>query len=357
MNLMSVDMGIDMGTSRTRVYLRGSGIVLDEPSYIAVSYREGNVVSVGKEAYKIFGRCPPHVEVHRPLHKGVIEDFELAEAMLREFLDRLFKRKALLGARVVMVVPSGATDVEKKAFEDIAMQVGGREVMLIEAPVAAAIGSGLPINNARGLVSLYLGGGTTQSAVFTGGELLFTHYQTVGGEDLTDSIINGLRKKKDEVDNREESGMGDHQVLIGNHTAEQLKVSMGSAFPTEKDETREIYGKSVGDGLPKAVFVANWELMMMMKEPLNRIANVIKEVLEKIPPELAEDVKKTGLYLSGGNSRMRGMATLIHQISGVNCITSKKGQHSCVLGTEKIITEIKEYRRFTTSSHSRNFTG
>lgn len=342
-NLLSVDMGIDMGTSRTKVYLRGNGIVLDEPSFVAVSYREGKVVAVGREAYKMFGRCPPHVDVLKPLSQGVIENFDLAESMLREFLDNIFRRKALLGARIAMVVPAGASDVEKKAFEDIAMQIGGREVFLVEAPIAAAVGIGLPIEQTRGIVSFYLGGGTTQSAVFAGGEVIFTTSAKVGGEDLTEAVVSGVKKR--------------HKILVGSHTAEQLKIALGSTMPLEKDETREIYGKSVVDGLPRAVFVSGDEVREMMLAPLNRIANTIKEVLERIPPELAEDVKKNGLYLSGGTSHVRGIARLFEEITGVKCVTSKKGQFSCIMGTERILSGLKKYGRLTTSSHSRKFSG
>jgi rod shape-determining protein MreB and related proteins len=340
-NLLSIDMAIDMGTTRTRVFLRGNGVVLDEPTFAAVSYREGKVVYVGKEAYKLFGRCPPHVEVVKPLGKGVIENFEVAESMLREFLDQIFKKKALLGAKITMVVPSGATDVERKAFEDIAMQVGGREVFLIDAPIAAAIGMGLPIEQARGLVVFCLGGGTTQSAVFAAGEVIFTHSDPFGGEDLSEAITSGIRKN--------------HKILIGAHTAEQLKVSMGSAYPTDKDETREIYGKSVVDGLPRAVFVSNWEIREMMEGPLDKIVNTIKENLERVPPELSEDIKKAGIYLTGGNSMVRGFSSLIEHITGVRCVTAKKGPLSCIAGAERIILNMKQYGRLTVSTHSRRF--
>jgi len=316
--------------------------MLDEPSYTAVSYREGDVVSVGKEAYKLFGRCPPHIEVVRPLGKGVIENFEIAESMLREFLEKIFRRKALLGARITMVAPAGATDVERKAFEDIAMQVGGREVALIEAPVAAALGIGLPLEQTRGLVAFCLGGGTTQTAVFASGEVIFTASDPVGGEDLTEAIVAGVRKN--------------HKILIGQHTAEQLKISMGSAYPMDKDETREIYGKSVVDGLPRAVFVSNWEIREMMEGPLDKIVNTIKANLERVPPELSEDIKRAGIYLTGGNSMVRGFSSLIEHITGVRCVTSKKAQFSCIAGAERIISNMKQYGRLTISTHSRRFT-
>ncbi len=339
--LFSLDLAVDMGTTRTKIYEKTQEMVLNEPSFVAVSYREGEVQAVGREAYKMYGRCPPHVEVHQPLEHGVIENFDLAEEMLKRFLDQVFNRKALLGARIAMVVPSGATDVEKKAFEDIAVQVGGREVMLVEAPIAAAIGMNLPIGDGKGTVAFYLGGGTTQAAVFIGGDLMLTHCNPVGGEDLTEAIINGVRKN--------------HQILIGSHTAEQLKISMGSAYPSDRDESREIYGKSVVDGLPRAVFVANWEIREMMEAPLNQIVNTMKSVLEKVPPDLSEDIKKSGLFLSGGNAQVEGFSRLVEHITGLKCVKSKKGQMSCIRGAAKIIMNSRKYRDFTTSSHSRQF--
>ena len=342
-NILSVDLAVDMGTTRTRIFVRGSGVALDEPSFTAVSYREGEVVSVGKEAYKLFGRCPPHIDVVKPLGKGVIENFEVAESMLREFLEQIFRRKALLGARILMVAPAGATDVERKAFEDIALQVGGREVELIEAPVAVALGIGMPIEQTRGLVVFGLGGGTTQTAVFAAGEVIFTASDPVGGEDLTEAIVAGIRKN--------------HKILIGSHTAEQLKISMGSAYPMDKDETREIYGKSVVDGLPRAVFVSNWEIREMMEHPLNQIVNTIKAALERVPPELSEDIKRNGLHLAGGSSMVRGFPNLLEHITGVKCITSKKGQLACIAGAERVLLGGKQFSRYTISTHSRRFTG
>lgn len=338
---LSLDLAIDMGTTRTKIYEQTQELALNEPSFVAVSYREGEVQAVGREAYKLYGRCPPHVEVHQPLESGVIENFDLAEEMLKRFLEQCFSRKALLGARIAMVVPSGATDVEKKAFEDIAVQIGGREVMLVEAPIAAAVGMNLPINDGKGIVAFYLGGGTTQSAVFGSGELMLTHCDMVGGENLTEAIINGVRKN--------------HQILIGSHTAEQLKISMGSAYPSDKDESREIYGKSVVDGLPRAVFVANWEIREMMEGPLNQIVNTIKAVLEKVPPEMSEDIKRSGLYLSGGNAQVEGFSQLVEHITGLKCVKSKKGQMACIRGAAMILANPRKYRAYITSSHSRQF--
>ena len=342
-NLLSVDMGIDMGTTRTRVFVRGSGVALDEPSFVAVNYRDGETEAVGKEAYKLFGRCPPHLEILKPVERGVIENFELAEAMLNGLLENLFKKKALLGARICVVSPTGATDVEKKAFEDVAIQVGGREVFLVEAPVAAAVGMGLPIDKARGLVCVYLGGGTTQTAVFSEGELMFSVSEPVGGEDLTEAVISGIRKK--------------HRILVGAHTAEQLKTGMGRAYPSDRDETREIYGKSVMDGLPRAQFISNWELREMMEGPLNRIANAIKASLEKAPPDLAADIKRHGLYLCGGTAQLEGMGSLISHVTGLSCSISGNPQHACIQGAEKVSGDMRKYGRFTTTPGSRQFTG
>jgi len=340
---LTVNLGIDMGTTRTRIFQGGKGIVLNEPSYISISYRDREPQDAGSDAHKSLGRCPPYIEVHRPLSHGIIENFDLAEAMLNIFLNRVFRRKALLGARIVMVVPAGATDVEKKAFEDIAVQVGGREVYLIEAPIAAAIGMGLPIRKEGGLVSLYLGGDSTQAVVFTNGEVLFTHYEAVGGESLTDSIIAGIRKN--------------HKIHIGKHTGEQLKLSMGSAYPTEKDETREIYGKSVEDGLPRSALISNWEVREMMQDPLERIIGTINSVFERMPPELSEDIKKSGVSISGGNSQVRGLVKLVGHITGLKVTAARNAAMSCVAGTEVIMANPSKFRDLTVSSHSRQFTG
>ena len=340
---LTVDLGIDMGTTRTRVFQAGKGIVLNEPSFISISYREREPQEVGAEAYKVLGRCPPHIEVHNPLSHGIIENFDLAEEMLRRFLDRIFKRKALLGARIVMVAPAGATDVEKKAFEDIAVQVGGREVYLIEAPISAAAGMGVPIRKEGGQVIIYLGGASTQAVVFTSGEVLFSHYDTVGGESLTEAIVAGIRKN--------------HKIHIGAHTAEQLKISMGSAYPTEKDDTREIYGKSVEDGLPRAVLVSNWEIREMMQDPLERLVGAISSVFERVPPELAQDIKKSGVYVTGGNSMIRGLAKLIGHITGLKVVNAKNGLMSCIAGTEVVLSDPSRFRDLMVSSHSRHFIG
>ena len=342
-SLITINLAVDMGTVFSRVHMRGRGVELNEPSCIAVSHRTGDIVCAGNAAFKLLGRCPPYVEVAFPLRQGVVHDFDLAELMLRQFLSDLFRTRALFGARMVMVVPAGATDVEVKAFEDIAMQVGAREVHLVEAPVAAALGLGLPIEKRRGLISLYLGGGSTQSAVFSGGEVLFSHSMRVGGHDLNDAIAAGVRKK--------------YGVQVGHQTIEQIKTTLGSAYPMEKHETREVYGKDVLDGLPKAVFVSNWEIREMLLSPLERIVNSVKVVLEQMPPELAEDVKKYGIYLSGGNALMRGISRLIQEIIGVECTVSRKASFACLHGAQKVLNDVRGHAKYLAAPHARKLVG
>lgn len=340
-NWLTVDMAIDMGSARTRILLRGEGIVLDEPSFVTVSYRDGEILAAGKESYKMWGRCPQNIEVVKPLSRGMIENFELAEEMLRRFLDRVFKRKALLGARMVMVVPAGATDVEKKAFEDIALQVGGREVFLVEAPIAAAVGMGLRVKKETGAVVLYCGGATTQAVMLSGGVTMFSYCSAVGGDTLTDAIVAGVRKK--------------HRTIIGIHTAEQLKIQMGSAYTVDKEETKEVYGKGVEDGLPRAVTVSNKDILDMLSPPLDTTVKSIREILGKVPPELAKDVSHTGIYVTGGNSMIRGFSKLVEHVTGLKCRMPGEGMSACINGAGTIVSNIQNYKEFTTSSLSRRF--
>lgn len=340
-NWLTVDLAVDMGSVRTRALVRGEGIALDEPSFVTVSYRTGEILAAGKESYKMWGRCPQNIEVVKPLSRGMIEHFELAEEMLRGFLDRVFKRKALLGARMVMVVPAGATDVEKKAFEDIALQVGGREVFLVEAPIAAAIGMGLRIAKEPAAVILYSGGATTQAVMMSGGVPMFSYCSPVGGDSLTDAIVAGVRKK--------------YRTIIGAHTAEQLKITMGSAYPLEKEESKEVYGKGVEDGLPRAVVVTNRDMIDMLTPPLDSIVKSIREILGKVPPELAKEVSQTGIYVTGGNSKIRGFGKLVEHVTKLKCKMPGDGMTTCVNGAGSILDNIQTYKQFTTSSHSRRF--
>jgi rod shape-determining protein MreB len=342
-SLITINLALDMGTTATRIYMRGGrGVELNEPSCIAVSHRTGDLVCVGAEAFKLLGRCPPHVEVAYPMRQGVVNDFDLAELMLRQFMSGLFRTRALFGARIVMVVPSGATDVEIKAFEDLAIQAGAREIFLLEAPVAAALGLNLPLEKRRGAVSVCLGGGTTQAAVFAGGEIVATHCVRVGGQDLNESIASGVRKK--------------YGVQVGHQTIEQIKTTLGNAFPVEKDEAREVYGKDVMDGLPKAVFVSNWEIREMLLSPIERIVSSVKAVLERIPPELSEDVKKYGITLSGGTAMLRGMNKLVENVTGVECTVPRRSALACLAGAEKVVGDLKRHRRFLCSRHGRSLT-
>lgn len=342
-DFVTLDIAIDMGTTSTRIFNRGGGLALDEPSLIAVSAISGEVIATGKEANRLAGRCPAHIEVAAPLSQGVVMDFDLAELMLRQFMAKLLKNRAMLGARAVMVAPAGATGVEYRAFENIATRVGARQANLVEAPVAAAIGLGLPIDRPQGTVVFCLGGGSTQTAVFSSGEILFTSSHRAGGSDINEAISAGIRKK--------------FGVQAGRHTIEQLKTTLGSAYPMEKDEAREVYGKDLVDGLPRAVFVSNWEIREMIISPLENIIGAIRTAFERIPPELAEDIKKTGVFLAGGASQLRGVNKLIEQISGVKCTVSKKGAYACLSGADKILCDEKKWRRYFVSTHTKKLTG
>ncbi|MBU0767430.1 rod shape-determining protein, partial [Patescibacteria group bacterium] len=226
-DLLNVGMGVDVGSSRSRVLCAGRGVVVNEHSYLALSLRTSEVAESGDKAYNLFGRSPAHIAVKRPVRQGVIEDFDTADQMLRSFFERAQPRKPLFGSWVIVVVPTGATDVEKKAFEDLCIQAGAREVRLVEACMASIIGMGLPLQQSRGMVVVNLGGGTTQFALVSEGELLYSGCERVGGEDLNEAIAAGIKKK--------------HGIALGYRTLEKLKVELGNVYPMEQEETQEVY--------------------------------------------------------------------------------------------------------------------
>lgn len=341
--LLNVCAAVDIGSARTRILAEGRGVVLNERSYLAMSTRTGEVAGAGDEAYKLYGRSPAHIDIRRPVRQGVIEDFDSADMMLRAFFNKAFPRKPLFGAYVVVVAPTGVTDVEKKAFEDVCVQAGAREVRHVETAVASALGMGLPILNTRGLVVINLGGGTTQFALISDGEILHSGCERVGGDDLNDAISAGIKKK--------------YGVILGHRTLENLKLEVGNVYPLDQEETREVHGKDAIGGLPRAVFVASYEMREMMAAPLERIVNSIKNLLEKAPPDLSEHIYRNGMYLCGGNSMIKGMGQLIERITGITCKVSRRGALAPIQGVEKIFSEPAKHKRYLALSAVKRFTG
>jgi rod shape-determining protein MreB len=287
------DMAIDLGTANTLVYVRGRGIVISEPSVVAVDSSSGSVHAVGAEAKRMIGRTPASISATRPLRHGVIADFEVTEAMLRYFIRKVQHRR-LAHPRVVMCVPSGVTDVEKRAVEEACRSAGARQVQLIEECIAAAIGSGLPIDQPSGHLVIDVGGGTSEVAVLSLGGIVISESLRIGGYELDEAIMAYVRLN--------------HQLAIGQQTAEDVKLAIGSAWPLDDELETEIRGRDFVSGLPKTVTLTSGEVRTAIAEPLQAIVDVVKNTLERTPPELAADICERGIALAGGGSLLRGFA-------------------------------------------------
>src|SRR6187549_3334224 len=280
-SLMGRDMAIDLGTANTLVYVRGRGIVLDEPSVVAVNARDNRLLAVGTEAKRMIGRTPSHIQAVRPLKDGVIADFDVTEKMLRYFIQRVHKRRLLAKPRVVVCVPSGITGVEQRAVEEATIAAGSRRAYIIEEPMAAAIGAGLPIHEPTGNMVVDIGGGTTEVAVISLGGIVTSQSIRVGGDELDQAIITFGKKE--------------YSLMLGERTAEEIKMAIGSAFPAEDEPHAEIRGRDLVSGLPKTVVISAAEVRKAIEEPVNLVVDAVKNTLDKCPPELAGDVMDRGI--------------------------------------------------------------
>jgi len=286
------DMAVDLGTATTLVYVRGRGIVLAEPSVVAVDSRTGEVLAVGSDAKRMLGRTPGNIVAIRPLKDGVIADFDITEQMLRHFIQRVHQNR-WAHPRVVICVPSGVTGVERRAVEEATINAGARAAYLIEEPMAAAIGAGLPIAEATGSMIVDIGGGTSEVAVISLAGIVVSNSIRVGGDEMDEAIISYIKKE--------------YKLMIGTQTAEELKVEIGSAFPLEQEEQAEIRGRDLVTGLPKTLVVSSEEIREAIEEPVAAIIDAIKATLEKTPPELASDIMDRGIMMAGGGSLLKGM--------------------------------------------------
>ena len=321
---MSVDLGIDLGTASVLVYVKGKGVVLKEPSVVAFD-RDSNVIkAIGEDARLMLGRTPGNIVAVRPLRQGVISDYTVTEKMLSYFISRtvgksLFGRKP----RISVCVPSGATEVEKKAVEDATYQAGAREVAIIEEPIAAAIGAGIDISRPCGNMIVDIGGGTADIAVISlGGSVVSTSIK-IAGDDFDEAIVRYMRKK--------------HNLLIGERTAEDIKIRIGSCFPQAQAETMDVRGRNLVTGLPKTVTVSSEETEEALREPTLQIVEAVHSVLEKTPPELAADVADRGIVLTGGGSLLRGLEELIEDRTGINTMTADEPMTCVAIGTGKFV--------------------
>ena len=328
--LFSNDLAIDLGTATTLTFVKGKGIVSNEPSVVAVQ-RNGNgtkkVLAVGKEAKEMLGRTPGNIVAVRPMKDGVIADFEVTEAMLRYFITRAHNRRTLVRPRIIICVPSGITEVEKRAVRDSALAAGAREVYLIEEPMAAAIGAGLPITEPSGNMIVDIGGGTTEVAVISLAGIVMSKSIRVGGDKMDEAIVQHIKRK--------------YNLLIGERTAEDIKKQIGSAYPLEEMLTVEVKGRDLVAGVPKTLTINSDEIREALAEPVNAIVDAVRVVLERTPPELSADIVDKGIVLSGGGSQLKNLDVLLREETGLPVMVSESPQLAVVLGTGKALDELK----------------
>ena len=294
---MSKDLGIDLGTANTLIYVKGEGIVLREPSVVAINKDTKKVLAVGTEAKEMIGRTPGNIVAIRPLKDGVIADFDVTQTMLKKFIEKVSHKGSFTSPRIVVCYPSGITEVEKRAIDEATKQAGARDVLLLEEPMAAAIGSGLPVNEPTGSMIVDIGGGTTEVAIISLGGIVTAKSLRIAGDDFDQAIISYIKKE--------------YSLMIGERTAEKIKIELGSAFDLGEESSMEIRGRDLITGLPKVVLIKESEIREALREPINAIIEAIKTTLEKTPPELASDIIDKGITLAGGGALLRGIADLI----------------------------------------------
>ena len=330
---LSNDLAIDLGTANTLVYVRGNGIVVDEPSVVAVR-RNGRgankVLAVGQEAKMMLGRTPGHIEAIRPMKDGVIADFEVAEAMLRYFIKKANNRRTLIRPRVIVCVPSGITQVEKRAVRESAESAGAREVFLIEEPMAAAIGAGLPITEPTSNMVVDIGGGTTEVAVISLAGIVYSKSVRVGGDKMDEAILQYIKSK--------------YNLLIGERSAELIKTTVGNAYRDEKAEHMQIKGRDLATGIPKIIGIDSDEVRQAIIEQLKTIVETVKSALEQTPPELAADIVDNGIVLSGGVALLKGLDNLLREETGLPITITEDPLTTVVIGSGKALDEIDTLR-------------
>ncbi|NLL68434.1 MAG: rod shape-determining protein [Clostridiaceae bacterium] len=326
MSLFTKEIGIDLGTANILVYLKGKGIILREPSVVAVNNHTGQVLAVGLDAKQMIGRTPGNITAIRPLKDGVIADFETTQGMLKYFMRKAVGNSPLAKPRVVICVPSGVTEVEKRAVVDSAMSAGAKEAFLIEEPMASAIGAGLPVAEPSGSMVVDIGGGTSEVAVISLGGVVVSRSLRVAGDEFDDAIIHYIKKE--------------YNLMIGERSAESIKVKIGSAYPLDKEETYNVSGRDLVTGLPKELEISSVEIRESLKEPINSVVESIKYTLEKTPPELASDIMERGIMLTGGGALLKGFDKLIFEETGIPVYIAEEPLDCVVLGTGKVLEEL-----------------
>jgi len=329
---LSSDIGIDLGTSNTLVYVKDQGIVLREPSVVAVQAGTNRVLAVGDEAKRMLGRTPANIVAVRPLKDGVISDFEVTEAMLRHFISKVHNRRRVRARpRVVIAVPSGITEVEKRAVRESAAHAGAREVYLIEEPMAAAIGVGLPVQDPAGNMIIDIGGGTTEVALISLSGIVFSRSVRVAGDELDEAIVQYMKRA--------------YNLMVGERTAEEIKIKIGSAYPSEKETSVEVKGRDLVAGLPKTLMITSQEVREALLEPISTIVDSVRITLERCPPELSADLVDRGLVLAGGGALLRGFDKLLSEETGLPVHVAEDPLSAVAEGTGKCLNELKFLRQ------------
>lgn len=331
MGLFAKDIGIDLGTANTLVHLKGKGIVIREPSVVAINKSNNGILAVGDAAKEMIGRTPGNIVAIRPMKDGVIADFDITQSMLKYFIKKVINGGMFNKPRVVICVPSGVTEVEKRAVEEATYQAGAKEVYLIEEPMAAAIGANLPVEEPYGSMVVDIGGGTSEVAVISLGGIVTSKSLRVAGDELDDHIVNYVKK--------------DYNLMIGERTAEEIKKTIGAAYPKLKDEKMDIRGRDLITGLPKNVVISSSEIMDAIKEPVNSIVDAIKYTLEKTPPELAADIMDRGIMLTGGGALLSGLDKLIREETGMPVYIAEDPLDCVAMGSGKALEEIETLKK------------
>ncbi|WP_417553908.1 rod shape-determining protein [Microbispora sp. NBC_01189] len=321
------DMAVDLGTANTLVYVRGRGIVLNEPSVVAINVTTGKIVAVGVEAKRMIGRTPGNIVAIRPLRDGVIADFDVTERMLRYFIQKIHKRRHFVRPRIIVAVPSGITAVEQRAVKEAGYQAGARRVYIIEEPMAAAIGAGLPVHEPTGNMVVDIGGGTTEVAIISMGGIVTSQSIRVGGDELDQAVIAFAKKE--------------YSLMLGERTAEEVKIAVGSACATGEDFHAEVRGRDLVTGLPKTVVISAEEIRRAISEPVNAVVDAVKSTLDKCPPELSGDLMDRGIAVAGGGALLRGMIDRLREETGMPVHLAENALDSVALGSGKCVEDFE----------------
>jgi rod shape-determining protein MreB and related proteins len=333
------DMAVDLGTANTLVYVRGRGVLLNEPSVVALNSQTHEILAVGHEAKRMLGRTPDSITAIRPMRDGVIADFESTEQMLRLFIQQVHRRRYFAKPRLVVCVPSGITSVEQRAVKEAGYQAGARRVYIVEEPMAAAIGAGLPVHEATGNMVVDVGGGTTEVAVISLGGIVTSLSIRTAGDDFDQALVTWFKKE--------------HSLLLGERTAEQIKVELGSAFPRPDEPEADIRGRDMVSGLPRTVTVASAEIRRALEEPLNAVVDAVRTTLDKTPPELAGDIMDRGLVLTGGGGLLRGLDERLRHETGMPVHVADDPLHSVAMGAGKCVEEFEALQQVLVSEPRR----